>query len=54
MLYYAAVFLIMCLIAAVFAFGGIVATAAGVAKILFFILLIAFVMSLILGLARER
>ena len=54
MLYYAVVFLIMCLIAAVFAFGGIAAAVAGVAKILFFIFLIAFAMSLILGLARER
>ena len=42
MLYWAAVFFIVALIAAVLGFGGIAAGAASIAKILFFIFLIAF------------
>ena len=48
MLYWAAVFFIIALIAAVLGFGGIAAGAAGIAKILFFIFLIAFVVSLLM------
>ncbi len=40
-------------IAAVFGFGGIALAAAGVAKILFFLFLVLFVVSLIAGLARR-
>lgn len=51
MLHYAIVFLVIALIAAVFGFGGIAASAVGIAKILFFIFIvmavIAFVMSLL-------
>ena len=39
MLYYAAVFLVVALIAALFGFGGIAVGAAEIAKILFFIFL---------------
>jgi uncharacterized membrane protein YtjA (UPF0391 family) len=53
MLYYALVFLVIAMIAAVFGFGGIYVAAAGVAKILFFIFLIAFVASLIGGFVRR-
>jgi uncharacterized membrane protein YtjA (UPF0391 family) len=49
MLHYAAVFLVIALIAAVFGFGGIAAGAAGIAKILFFVFLVLFVVSLIAG-----
>lgn len=52
MLYWAVVFFIIALIAAVFGFGGIAAASAGVAKILFFIFLIGFVISLLLHFAR--
>jgi uncharacterized membrane protein YtjA (UPF0391 family) len=53
MLYWAAVFFIVALIAAVLGFGGIAAGAAGIAKILFFIFLVAFVVSLLMGVFRR-
>ena len=53
MLYYAAVFLIVALIAALFGFGGIAAGAVEIAKILFFIFLLLFVVSLVVGLMRR-
>lgn len=52
MLYWALVFFIVALIAAFFGFGGIAASAAGVAKILFFGFLILAAISLVVGLAR--
>jgi len=52
MLYYALVFLAIALIAGFLGFGGIAFAAAGIAKILFFIFLAVFVVSLILHLAR--
>ena len=54
MLRWAAVFLILALIAAVFGFGGIAATSAEIAKLLFFVFLIVFAVSLIMGLATGR
>jgi uncharacterized membrane protein YtjA (UPF0391 family) len=53
MLHYAVVFFIIALIAAGFGFGGIAAGAAGIAKILFFVFLIAFVVSLLMGVFRR-
>ncbi len=53
MLYWAAVFFIIALVAAVLGFGGIAAGAAGIAKILFFIFLIAFIVSLLMGVFRR-
>ncbi len=47
MLYWAAVFFVIALIAAIFGFGGIYVAAAGIAKILFFVFLILFVLSLL-------
>jgi uncharacterized membrane protein YtjA (UPF0391 family) len=47
MLYWAAVFFIIALVAAVFGFGGIAAGAAGVAKVLFFVFLVLAALSLI-------
>jgi len=49
MLYYAVVFLIIALVAAVFGFTGVYVAAAGIAKILFFLFLILFLVSLIFG-----
>ena len=49
MLYWAVVFLIIAIIAAVFGFGAIAGTAAGIAKILFFIFIVLFVVSLLFG-----
>ncbi|MFT3859588.1 MAG: DUF1328 domain-containing protein [Aquabacterium sp.] len=54
MLHYAAVFFVIALIAAVFGFGGIAAGAASIAKVLFFIFLIGFVISLVVGLLQRR
>jgi uncharacterized membrane protein YtjA (UPF0391 family) len=50
MLYWAAVFFIVAIIAAVFGFGGIAAGAASIAQVLFYIFLIVFLVSLIMGL----
>ena len=49
MLHWSLVFLVIALIAAAFGFGGIYAAAAGIARILFFIFLVLFVVSLISG-----
>jgi uncharacterized membrane protein YtjA (UPF0391 family) len=49
MLHYTVVFLVLALIAAVFGFGGVAVAAAGIAKILFFLFLIGFVISLLMG-----
>ncbi len=54
MLSWALTFFIIALVAALFGFGGIAVAAAGIAKILFFIFLILFVISLIAGLTRRR
>jgi uncharacterized membrane protein YtjA (UPF0391 family) len=53
MLHYAAVFLVIALIAAVFGFGGIAAGAAGIAKILFIIFLIGAVITFLMSLGRR-
>jgi uncharacterized membrane protein YtjA (UPF0391 family) len=54
MLYYALVFFIVAIIAAVFGFGGIATASAGIAKVLFFIFLILFIVSLVAGGMRGR
>ena len=54
MLYWALVFLVVALVAAVFGFGGIAATASSMAQILFVIALILFFVSLIAGFARRN
>jgi uncharacterized membrane protein YtjA (UPF0391 family) len=51
MLYWALVFFVVALIAAFLGFGTVAGAAAGIAKILFFIFLVLFVLSLIFGLA---
>ena len=48
MLHYAVVFLVLALIAAVLGFGGVAVVSAEIAKVLFFLFLIGFVVSLIL------
>lgn len=53
MLYWTAVFFIIALIAAMFGFGGVSSAAGGIAKVLFYLFLIMFVVSLILGLGRK-
>lgn len=49
MLYWAAVFFVIALLAGVFGFFGIAAAATGVAKILFFAFLVLAVVSLLVG-----
>jgi uncharacterized membrane protein YtjA (UPF0391 family) len=53
MLYYALVFFIVAVVAALFGFGGIAAGAVEIAKVLFFIFLVLFVVSLAVGLLRR-
>jgi uncharacterized membrane protein YtjA (UPF0391 family) len=54
MLYWAAVFLIIALVAGAFGFLGIAGTAASIAKILFFVFIVIFVVSLLTGMGRRR
>lgn len=54
MLYYAAVFFVIALVAAVFGFGGIAAGATEIAKILFFVFLLVTVVTLIMGLIKRK
>ena len=49
MLYYTWIFLVIALLAALFGFGLIASAAAGIAKILFFIFLALFLISLLTG-----
>ena len=53
MLSYAAIFFIVAIVAALFGFGGIAAGATEIAKILFFIFLVLFVVSLVAGLLKR-
>ena len=53
MLYYAAVFFIIALIAGMLGFSGIAASASGIAQVLFFIFVVLFLVSLIAGLIRR-
>lgn len=53
MLQYAAVFFVIALIAALFGFTGIAAGAVEIAKILFFIFVLLFVVSLVIGMIRK-
>jgi uncharacterized membrane protein YtjA (UPF0391 family) len=49
MLYWALVFLVVALIAALFGFTGIYVAAAGIAKILFFVFIVLLLVSLLAG-----
>jgi uncharacterized membrane protein YtjA (UPF0391 family) len=54
MLHYAVVFFVIALIAAVLGFGGIAASAAGIAKLLFVVFLVMALVSIVVGLIRKR
>lgn len=54
MLGWALTFLIIAIIAAAFGFGGIAVAATGIAKILFFLFLLMFVIVLFVGLLQGR
>jgi uncharacterized membrane protein YtjA (UPF0391 family) len=49
MLYWAAVFFVIALLAAIFGFGGLAAGAAGIAKVLFFVFLVIALVSFLFG-----
>jgi uncharacterized membrane protein YtjA (UPF0391 family) len=53
MLHYALVFFVIAIIAAIFGFGGVAVASAGIAKLLFFLFIIAFVISLIMHVGRR-
>jgi len=54
MLGWALTFLVIALIAAVFGFGGLAGTAIEIAKIIFFVAIVLFVISAIFGFMRGR
>jgi uncharacterized membrane protein YtjA (UPF0391 family) len=54
MLSWALTFLIIAFVAAILGFGGVAGTAAGIAKILFFVALALLVISLVVGGLRGR
>ena len=54
LLHYAIVFLVVALVAALFGFGGVAGTAMEGAKILFWIAIILFLISLVFGVVRRR
>jgi uncharacterized membrane protein YtjA (UPF0391 family) len=54
MLRWALAFFVLALVAALFGFGGLAATSAGIAKALFYVFLIVFLVSLIFGLTASR
>jgi len=53
MLSWALIFFVVAIIAAIFGFGGIASASAGIAQILFFIFLVLFAISLVMGLVRR-
>jgi uncharacterized membrane protein YtjA (UPF0391 family) len=53
MLYWALMFPIIALVAALFGFTGVAIAAAGIAKILFYVFLIVFLVTLVMGLGRR-
>ncbi len=53
MLHYAVVFFVIALVAALFGFGGIAASAVGIAKVLFVIFLVLAIISFLFGQMRK-
>jgi uncharacterized membrane protein YtjA (UPF0391 family) len=51
MMYWAVVFFVIALISALFGFGGIAGAAVGMSKTLFFIAVIVFLITLVMGMA---
>lgn len=54
MLRWALGFLVLALVAALFGFGGLAATSAGIARTLFYLFLLVFLVTLVLGLVSGR
>lgn len=53
MLYWAAVFFLIAIISAMFGFGGVASTAGAMAKVLFYLFVVLFVVSLVAGVGRR-
>ena len=53
LLYWAVVFLVVALVAALFGFGGVAGTAMEGARLLFWVAIVLFVISLIVGFVRR-
>ena len=53
MLYWTLMFLVIAIVAAFLGFGGVAIAAAGIAKILFFVFLVLFVVSLLMNVTRR-
>ena len=53
LLYYAVAFLIVAIVAAALGFGGVAGTAMAGAKLLFWVAIVLFVITLVAGLARR-
>lgn len=53
MIYWSAVFFVIAIIAAMFGFGDLAAGSASIAKVLFFLFLVLFVVSLLTGAFRR-
>lgn len=53
MLYYSALFFIVAVVAGIFGFGGVAAASAGIAQFLFFLFIAAFIISIVLHIARK-
>ena len=54
MLYYALVFFVLALVAGLLGFGGIASASVGIAKILFFVFIVLFLISAVFGAVRGR
>ncbi|MBX9700446.1 MAG: DUF1328 domain-containing protein [Acetobacteraceae bacterium] len=52
MLYWTLIFLVIALVAGLFGFGGIATASAGIAKVLFAVFLVLFLVSLVFGVIR--
>jgi uncharacterized membrane protein YtjA (UPF0391 family) len=53
MLYWTLIFLVLALVAGLFGFGGVASAAAGIAKVLFGLFLVLFLVSLVFGAMRR-
>ena len=53
MLGWALAFFLVAIVAAVFGFGGIATASAGIAKILFFLFIVVFLVTLVMGMVRR-
>lgn len=54
MLYWTLIFLVVALVAGLFGFGGIASASADIARILFGVFLLLFLVSLVVGALRRR